>query len=200
MRRSVTLGLAAMTFIGVAAAVAAADSIRWTLHYRNEAPTWVTVPAAGGKTKVAWVMAWTVTNKTGAERTPSVHMTLHGPKDQVFADGQDAAAVAAAKRKWKVETLATASSLKKGIADGAEVKGVATFGAVDDLAKEVELRVHGLRDNLDTVAGKTFHETSYWSVKYQRKGDEFRRTEDAWKEVSSGWVVESRVELPPKTK
>jgi hypothetical protein len=196
MRRSVTLGFAAMALVAAAGAAVAADSLRWTLGFRNDAPSWVLVPAGGGKTKVAWVMGWTVTNKTGAKREPEVRVEILGPKDRTFADTLDPLSLAAARRKWGVKELSLTTDLRKGVADGATVNGVSTFGALDDHAKEFELRVHGLRDPLDLVDGKTFHEKSYWSVKYTRRGDEFRRSEDPWKQVSSGWVVVSRDELP----
>ena len=105
-------------------------------------------------------------------------------------DTGDPVTIDAVKKKLDVKELATASDLRKGIEDGQKVKCVATFGEVDKYAHKLELRIYGLLDPVSMVKGKQVYEVKYWQVKYERKGDEFRRTEDAWTMVSSGWVTE----------
>jgi hypothetical protein len=193
MRRSAILGLAAAAVLGASAAVALADSLpglRWVLGFKNETPTWVRVQGAGDRTTIAWYMLYTVENKTGAARKPVVRAELRTDTSKTFGDGGDPLVIAAVKKALDVKELSTASDLHKGIEDGAKASCIATFGDVDKYAKKIELRVYGLMDPVTTVKGKEVYEVKYWSVKYERKGDEFNRTEDKWTNVSSGWVTE----------
>ncbi len=196
MRRSALLGIAVAALVAVSSAAAAA-ALRWKLGLKHDTPSWVRVPAEGGKTRVAWYMTYAVENRTGEERKPTLRIEIRGPKDAVYRDSCDAAIKAATEKKTGAKDLATASDLRKdGVADGASKSCVATFSDVDDHADALELRIYGLMDPVDVVQGKRFNDIRYWQVKYERKGDEFRRAEDPWKAVSSGWVVEKREALP----
>ncbi len=199
MRRSWLLGLAATTVVA-AASIAAADVVRWSLKLEHGAPEWVRISAGTDGTRVAWYMSYSLSNASGAARKPMVRVELRTDTDKVYGDNGDARVVAAVKKATGDKSLVTAFDVARGIGDGDTVKCVASFGEVDNMAHAAELRVYGLMDAIDTVAGKKYREVRYWRVKYQRKGDEFRRTEDKWKAVESGWVVESREELPEKEK
>jgi hypothetical protein len=199
MRRSAILGLAAAAVLAAVlsavggASVALADALpglRWQLGFKNETPTWVRIPGAGDKTTIAWYMSYTVENKTGAARKPAIRAELRTDTGKTFIDGGDPLVIAAVKKALDVKEISTASDLHKGIADGAKASCVATFGDVDKYAKKIELRVYGLMDPVTMVKGKEVFEVKYWSVKYERKGDEFGRTEDKWKAMSTGWVTE----------
>jgi len=195
MRRSVLLGLAAAVVLSVAT-VAVADGLRWKLGFQHETPAWVKIPRAGSATRVVWYASWEVENKTGDVRKPAVQAKILTDTEKTFPDTADPGTVTAVKKLTGAETLATTYDLRRGVAKDATVKGISTFGAVDDLAKKLELRVYGLMDPVTMVNGKKIHEVIYWSAKYERKGDEFGRTEDAWKKVSEGWVTESSEVLP----
>ncbi len=193
MRRSAVLALTAVAVLGASAAAALADALpglRWQLGFKNETPTWIRIPAAEGKTTIAWYMSYAVENKTGAARKPAVRAELRTDTAKTFIDNGDPLVIAAVKKSLDVKELCTASDLHKGIEDGAKVSCVATFGDVDKYAKKIELRVYGLCDPVTMVKGKEVFEVRYWSVKYERKGDEFGRTEDKWTAASSGWVTE----------
>jgi hypothetical protein len=189
MRRSAILGFAAAAVLGLAS-VAAAGGLRWQLGVKTSTPSWVKVAAAADKTVISWYAAYEVENRTGEARKPSVRVELHTDTKKVYGDGGDVLTLEAVAKAWDVKTVATARDLRKGIDDGATVKCVATFGAVDDHAKKLELRIYGLLDPITMVKGKEVFEVKYWCVKYERKGDEFARTEDPWKVVSSAWVTE----------
>ncbi len=196
------LGLAAVAVVGAsllsgAGALALADGmpgLRWKLGVKNETPTWIRVSAAEGKTSIAWYMRYTVENKTGAARKPTVRAELKTDTAKTFVDNGDPLVMKAVKEKLQVKEFTTAQDLLKGIDDGASKDCLASFGDVDKYAKKIELRIYGLMDPVTMVKGKEVFEVVYWSVKYERKGDEFNRTEDAWKQISSGWVTEE----PPK--
>ena len=189
MRRSAILGLAAAAVLAVASA-AVAEGLRWELGIKHDTPSWVRVPAGDGKTALSWLMTYQVENKSGAARKPSVRAELRTDTSKTFGDSGDPLTVKAAKTKTGTKDLCTAADLRAGIEDGKTVACVATFGAVDDLAKKIELRVYGLMDPVSMVKGKQVYEEKYWQAKYERKGDEFGRTEDAWKLVSCGWMME----------
>jgi len=196
MRRSAIHGLAAAVVLAAASA-ALAGGLRWELGIKTETPTWVKVPdGPGDRTRVVWVGVYTVENKTGETRKPTVRCEIHTDTNKVFRDGGDALAIRAMRKKAGNEDLGTAVDLLKGIDDGKSLRCVATFGAVDDRAKKLELRIYGLHDPVHMVQGKEVHEIRYWSVKYERKGDEFGRTEDPWKTLSSGWVTEEPEKKP----
>ena len=188
MRRSAMWGLAAVAL--ASAAAVAGEGLRWELGFKHATPTWAKIQVSADKTAVAWYMAYDVENKTGAARKPAVRCEIRTDTKKTFSDNADPLVIAAAKRALDVKEIATAADLKKGIEDGAKVKCVATFGAVDDEAKKLELRVYGLMDPVTMVKGKEVFEVKYWQVIYERKGDEFGRTEDPWKTVSSGWKTE----------
>ena len=188
MRRSAILGLAAAA--ALSAAAVAAEGLRWELGFKHETPTWAKVQVTAEKTAVCWYMTYQVENKTGAARKPAVRVEILTDTKKTFRDNADPLTISAAKKALDVKEIATAGDLKKGIEDGATVKCIATFGEVDNLAKQLELRVYGLMDPITMVKGKEVFEIKYWQVTYQRKGDEFGRTEDAWKVVSSGWKTE----------
>jgi hypothetical protein len=194
MRRSAILGLAAAGLLAaaVSAGPASADAagLRWELGIRTETPTWVRVPEAEGRTRLVWTMFYTVENKTGETRKPAVRAEIRTDTGKKFPDTNDALAVLAVKKKHQLDSLPTAVDLLKGIEDGKSMRCLATFGAVDDRAKKLELRIYGLHDPIHAVKGKQVHEIRYWCVKYERKGDEFGRSEDDWKTTSSGWVTE----------
>jgi len=187
MRRSAILGLAVAA---VVAATAAAEGLRWELGFKHETPTWAKIQTGLDKTSIAWYMTYRVENKTGAARKPAVKVQILTDTKKTFADNGDAMVISAAKKALDVKTLSTAVDLKKGIEDGAAVDCVATFGEVDPLAKRLDLRVYGLADPITMVKGKEVYEVRYWQVIYERKGDEFSRTEDPWITVSSGWKTE----------
>lgn len=189
MRRSAILGLAAAAVLAVASG-AAADGLRWQLGFKNDTPSWVRVPAGEGKTAISWYMTYRVENATGAARKPAVRATLLTDTGREFPDSGDPLTVRAAREKTGLKDLATAASLRDGIEDGKKVTCVAAFGQVDNHAKKMEVRVYGLMDPVTTVKGKQVNEVIYWSAKYERRGDEFGRTEDPWKLLSSGWVKE----------
>ena len=189
MRRSAILGLSAAVVL--AAASAAVAGLRWQLGIKTETPSWVKVnDGPGERTRVAWYGIYTVENKTGETRKPTVRCEIHTDTKKVFRDDGDALAIRALKKRAGNENLATAVDLRAGIENDKSVRCVATFGAVDDRAKKLELRVYGLHDPVHQVKGKLVHEIRYWRVQYERPGDEFGRTEDAWKTTSSGWVTE----------
>jgi hypothetical protein len=189
MRRSAIVGLVAAAALG-AAAVAAAQELRWELGFKHEKPDWVKVAAADGTSSIGWFMTYEVENKTGAARKPTLRILLRTDTKKEIADGGDARTLLAAKKRLGLEKVTTAVDLRSGIDDGAKVSCVAAFGEVDKYAKDIELRVYGLMDPVTRVKGKEVYEVKYWSVKYNRKGDEFNRTEDPWTVVSSGWVTE----------
>jgi hypothetical protein len=195
MRRSAIFGLAAAGVLAAASA-AAAEGLRWELGIKTETPAWVRVEGAEGRTRVVWNVCYTVENKTGATRKPAVRAEMHTDTAKKFPDTGDVLAIKAMKKKLQVDELGTAVDLLKGIEDGKSARCVATFGAVDDRAKKLELRIYGLHDPLHMVKGKQVHEIRYWRVKYERSGDEFGRTEDAWKTISSEWVTEEPEKKP----
>ena len=194
MRRSAILGLAAAAVMAVSGVAALADGpgLRWELGFKHETPTWVKIQVEKAKTRVAWYMTYQVENATGATRKPAIRAVLLADtvRNNEFKDTCDAGTVKAVKEATGVKEYSTAIDLRAGIDDGKKVACVATFGAVNDEAKKIELRVYGLMDPVNQVNGKEVYEVKYWSAKYERKGDEFQRTEDKWKLVSSGWVVE----------
>ena len=190
MRRSTLVGLAAAAVLAASSA-AIAGGLRWELGIKTETPSWVKVSdGPGDRTRVVWYGCYTVENKTGETRKPTVRCEIHTDTKKVFRDGGDAQAILALKKRAGNESLATAVDLRKGIDNDKSLRCVATFGAVDDRAKKLELRIYGLHDPVHQVKGKEVHEIRYWRVQYERPGDEFGRTEDAWKTVSSGWVTE----------
>ena len=189
MRGSRIAGLAAGAVLGLAAA-AVAGGLRWELGFTNQTPAWVKVAGAGDRTSICWTMLYDVENKTGDARKPSLRAEIRTDTKKTFGDTSDPAAIAAVKKANDLKELCTAADLRAGIEDGKKVKCVATFGDVDKYAKKMELRVYGLCDPITMVKGKQVYETRYWQVQYERTGDEFGRTEDAWKKVSSGWKVE----------
>jgi hypothetical protein len=198
MRRSAILGLFSAVVLGSAAAAALAEgttSLRWELGFKNETPAWVRVQTSAESTKISWYMLYTVENKTGAARKPAVRAVLVTDTGKTFGDNLDALTTKAVKKAKDLKDLANANDLRKGIDDGKKVDCIATFGDVDKYAKKIELRVYGLMDPVTMVKGKVVEEIKVWQVKYERKGDEFGRTEDEWKAVSSGWVTEE-----PETK
>ncbi|MHC4923140.1 MAG: hypothetical protein ACYTG4_03565 [Planctomycetota bacterium] len=195
MRRSLILGLASVAVMAFATA-AVADGLRWKLNFNHETPTWVRIPAAEGRTRVSWFMQYTVENKSGDTRKPLVRIEAHTDTKKVYRDSNDPRTMKAAKKKLKNDKLKSSWSLRKGVADGAKVNCIAAFGAVDDLAKQMEVRVYGLEDTVNQIDGKKYNEVRYWKAVYTRKGDEFKRTEDNWKLKSSGWVTEKNDELP----
>ena len=202
MRRSTLFGLVAAAVLCVAgvAGIAAADGPRWSLGYSHDTPTWVRVPSMPGRSAIVWAMTYTVENKSGASRSPTLRTEIRTETGKTYGDSGDPLALAALKRKIGVKEISTAADLKAGLDDGAAVKCAATFGAIDDRAHSLELRVYGLADAISVVRGRKFYEVKYWRVLYERKGDEFRRAEDPWKLVSSGWVVESTEAIPDKEK
>jgi len=173
-----------------ASSAAAAGGLRWELGIKTETPTWVRVADQGERSHVVWAMAYTVENKTGETRKPAVRAEIRTDTNKKFLDTNDVLALKAMKKKLQDDSLATAVDLLKGIEEGKSVRCVATFGSLDDHAKKLELRIYGLHDPVTMVKGKEVHEIRYWRVKYERSGDEFGRTEDAWKTTSSGWVTE----------
>lgn len=188
MRRSAIWGLAAAAVM--AAGAVAAEGLRWELGFKHATPTWAKIQVAADKTAIAWYMTYQVENKTGSARKPAIRAELLTDTKKTFRDNADPLVIKAAKKALDVTEISTAGDLKKGIEDGATVKCVATFGEVDNEAKRLELRVYGLMDPVTMVKGKEVFEVKYWQVIYERKGDEFGRTEDAWKAVSSGWKTE----------
>jgi hypothetical protein len=190
MRRSAILGLAAAAVLATVS-VAAAEGLRWQLGVKNETPTWIRTEGVAGKTDLSWYMTYEVENKTGAARTPTVRAVIVTETGKKHIDSGDPVVIEAVKTKLDNKDLKTASDLRKGIDDGAKVTCVATFGNVDKYAQQLDMRIYGLEDPVTMVKGKQVYEVRYWNVKYQRKGDEFRRTEDNWNVVSSGWVVEA---------
>ena len=190
MRRSALFGLAAAALLS-AASVAAAEGLRWQLGFRHATPTWIKVQDAGESSTVRWYMTYTVENRTGEARKPVIRAEIRTDTGKTFGDTGDPRTIAAFKKAANLDEVATFLDLRKGIEDGKAVKCIATFGRVDDYATKLELRVYGLEDPVTMVKGKQVFEVRYWSVQYERKGDEFRRTEDPWKTVSSGWVVEA---------
>lgn len=193
MRRSAIIGLAAAGALAAASAASGHPSttgLRWELGIKTETPTWVRVADQGDKTRVVWAMCYTVENKSGETRKPAVRAEIRTDTDKKFLDNNDVLAVKAMKKKLQVDELATAVDLLKGIEDGKSLRCVATFGTLDDHARKMELRIYGLHDPITMVKGKQVHEIRYWRVKYERTGDEFGRTEDEWKTLSSGWVTE----------
>ncbi len=188
MRRSAIWGLAAAAVMSAAAL--AAEGLRWELGFKHDTPTWAKIRVSAEKTTVAWYMTYQVENKTGAARKPAIRAEIHTDTKKTFRDNADPLVISAAKKALDVKEISTAGDLRKGIEDGATAKCVATFGEVDNEAKRLELRVYGLMDPVTMVKGKQVFEVRYWQVIYERKGDEFGRTEDAWKAVSSGWKTE----------
>lgn len=192
MRRSAILGLAAAVLAVAGAAFADGPGLRWELGFKHDTPTWVKILGEKGESKVVWYMTYQVENATGAARKPAVRAVLHTDtaKNNEFKDTCDAVTVKAVKEKLGVKELSTAIDLHSGIDDAKKVSCVATFGAVNDEAKKIELRVYGLMDPVTQVDGKEVYEVKYWRAKYERSGDEFQRTEDKWKLTDSGWVTE----------
>jgi len=188
MRRSAILGLAAAAVLA-AASLAAAEGLRWELGFKHDTPSWVRIPA-GEKTVISWYMTYEVENRTGGTRQPAVRAVLLTDTNKQIGDCGCPLTLKAVKAKTGAKEYGTASDLRKGIEDGKKASCLATFGPVDDLAKRIELRVYGLMDPVTMVKGKQIYEERYWSAKYERKGDEFGRTEDPWKLVSSGWATE----------
>jgi hypothetical protein len=188
MRRSAIWGLAVAAVLGASAV--AGEGLRWELGFKHSVPTWTKIQVAADKTTIAWYMTYEVENKTGAARKPAVRAEILTDTKKTFRDDADPLVIKAVKKALDVKEISTAGDLRKGIEDGATVKCVATFGEVDNLAKRLELRVYGLMDPVTMVKGKEVFEVRYWQVIYERKGDEFGRTEDAWKAVSSGWKTE----------
>jgi hypothetical protein len=188
MRRSAIWGLAAAA--ALCASAVAADALRWELGFKHETPTWAKIKLAEDKTAIHWYMTYTVENKTGAVRKPSVRAEILTDTKKTHRDDSNPLVLSEVKKSLGVKEIATAGDLKKGIENDATVKCVATFGEVDKHAKKLELRVYGLMDPVTMVKGKEVYEVKYWQVVYERKGDEFNRTEDPWKVVSSGWKTE----------
>jgi putative hemolysin len=199
MRRPLLLGLAAVVLCA-AATVAVADSLRWSLGLSHDVPSWVRINVGAGKTVAASYLKYTVHNASGDARKPNVRIEFHTDSGKVYRDGGDPRVVSAASKTLKISDLKTAWDLRTGIANDAKVNCIASFGEIDVMAKTGELRVYGLQDPIDVVDGKKFQDIRYWSVKYTRTGDEFRRTEDSWKQGEAKWVVESRTELAAKEK
>lgn len=194
MRRSTILGLAAAAVLAaasVAAAPAIAEGLRWELGFKHDTPSWVRIPAGEGKTAISWYVTCTVENRTGAARKPAVRAVLLTDTKKEITDCGCPLTLKAVRVRTGNRDLVLAGDLHSGgIEDGKAVAAVATFGAVDDQAKRIELRVYGLVDPVSMVKGKQVNEVKYWQAKYERKGDEFGRTEDPWKCLSSGWVTE----------
>ncbi len=189
MRRTAIAGLAAGTILGLAA-VAVAGGLRWELGFKLQTPAWVKVRVSEEKTAVAWYMLYEIENRTGEARKPVLRTEIRTDTGKTFGDTCDPMAIAAVKKAKEIKEIGTASDLRAGIDDGRKVSCIATFGEVDPYAKKLEVRMYGLCDPITQVKGKEVYEIRYWQVKYERKGDEFGRTEDAWKQVSAGWVTE----------
>jgi hypothetical protein len=177
MSRSAVAGLAAGVLLGAAAV---AGGLRWELGFKCETPTWVKVTGTGEKASIEWYMLYDVENKTGETRKPALRAEIRTDTGKTFADTVDPLTIAAVKKKGDEKELSTSADLRNGIDDGKKLRCIATFGHVDDYAKKLELRVYGLCDPVTQVKGKEVYEVRYWQVKYERKGDEFNRTEDAW--------------------
>lgn len=190
--KPLTAFAAAAVLAAASLAVADGPGLRWELGFKHDTPSWVKIEGTGGKSAVKWYMTYRVENATGAARKPAVRAVLLADtvRNNEFPDTGDAATVKAVKEKTGAKELSTAADLRAGIEDGKTVSCVATFGGLNDEAKKFELRVYGLMDPVTQVKGKEVFEVKYWSAKYERKGDEFQRTEDPWKLVSSGWVTE----------
>ena len=189
MSRSAIAGLAVGALLGLAAAGVAAG-LRWELGLKAATPTWVKIQGAGDRTTIAWYMLYDVENRTGETRKPVVRVEIRTDTDKTFGDTGDPLTISAVKKEKEIKDLCTAADLRGGLEDGKAAKCIATFGDLDKYAKKLELRLYGLCDPVTMVKGKEVYETRYWQVKYERKGDEFGRTEDSWKQISAMWVVE----------
>ena len=198
LRRQMLRSLLAMSVavLGLLAADVTGDSRaeaagRWRLDFAGGTLSHAVLTATDGSSS-HYYLTYTVTNGMEEAREARIRIELRTDTDKTYRDRYDAAVVAKAEKNLKKEGLSSTFGLRKeALESGSAKEAIAVFGELDPDADELEVRVYGLWDPIyRDLKGRTWSERRVLVLKYERPGDEYRRTEDTIRFVSSKQEVE----------
>lgn len=180
-----------------ATSVAEAQGRRnWELTVSNAKLGRIAVPSPLGEKTSYWFFAFTIENKSGAERPLGIFVRGADDEDKAFHEGFWPDAEKLAEERLGGERL-TMSERPKTIADGAKVECLAILGPVNKEADVVAVDISGLAETVLREKGKEFHLPRVKRFSFRRAGDEFYTSFDLVEAGSSEWVeLSDRRQLP----
>lgn len=187
--------LAAAATLAVAATASfepASAAGRWRLDFEPGEFTYVVVGPNDGTGKVEYYLPYTVSNGSADAVNPRLRLEVRTETKKTFGDRFSARAYKAIAKSQRKKSVSSTFQLREtSLEKGNSASAAAHFGAMDDHADELEVRVYGLWNPVYVEKdGKRWRENRYLSLKYRRYGDEYRRYEDKIELLERNVVVE----------
>jgi hypothetical protein len=182
--------------VALTASAEAQGRRNWELTASNGKLGRIAVPSPLGERKAYWYFAFTLENKTGAERPLALFVRGSSDEESPFHEGFYPAAAELVEARLGGDRL-TLGERPRTIADGQKLEMLAILGPVDPEADLVMVDVAGLAEPVIREKGKEYHDPRALRFHFKRAGDEFYTSFDLLETGSTEWVrLSDRRQLP----